>query len=204
MNRLFPSLALALVSSGLAAAPQPSQPAPLEHAAQPVPPSLERQQLARHYISLTVSPDGFIADMRTAAAAALTAKFEQAQGASREEAEGDMRRFFALFEPKARERLPNYLEAYAQVYAREFSVEELQKMIAFAQSPAGRHYFSREERLDVDPAIRTQAEGFWLDMVPIFQQIRKEKCAVTAARRVAAGEKNAKCPLSSAPETQAG
>ena len=73
MKLLLSSLLFASASMLSAAAPQAATPA-AQPAVQPTPPSIERQMLARQYISLTVSPDEFIATMRTAAAAMIEAK----------------------------------------------------------------------------------------------------------------------------------
>jgi hypothetical protein len=206
MKLLFPSLAIAFASPILVAAAPPA-PVQAQVQQQPVaqPPSIERQQLGRRYIALALSPQDYLDTLRAGIAAGFSHRVGASLDAS-ETAEADemMKRFFALYEPKVRERLPNVFEAYAQVYAREFSAEELRQMIDFAETPAGRHYVSRRLALDTDPAVLMQEEGIQNDALPILQQIYKEQCAAKAAKRIAAGDKKARCPLSSATETSAG
>ena len=202
MKLLFSSVLLATASMLSAATPQSAPPAP---AAEPAPPSVERQQLARQYVQLTATADQFVDLFRAGMSKGISGKLDEVEDEeSKAEARTEMAHFMSLAEPKLRERIPNLTEAYAQVYAREFSAEELRQMLAFAQSPAGGHFLKSRVKLELDPAILIQQEGFALDLFPILQQMQKEKCAAKAAQRVAMGEKNAKCPLSQAPETQAG
>ena len=209
MRLIRSSLVIALASSTLIAAAPPQVPAPAPEptaAATPAPPSLERQQLARQYIQLTATADQFVDMFQTGMSRGIdqAAAGDPDNAKIKAEAQEDMARFMTLFEPKLRERMPNLIEAYAQVYAREFSAEELRQMISFAQTPAGKHFLTSQARVDLDPAILMQQEGFALDMMPIMEQIQKERCARHTAQRIAAGDKKAKCPLASQPETAAG
>ncbi len=202
MKLLLSALLLGSASMLSAAAPQSTQPAP---PAQPAPPSIERQELGRRYISLAVSPEQFMAGIRASAARTLvTAKI--VAGDTDEDADADktMDRFFTLLEPKLRERLPNLMEAYAQVYAREFSADELKQMIDFVQTPAGRHYLARRVDLENDPAVQLQEQGIATDMPPILRQMEKEQCAARTAQRIAAGDTKARCPLADKPDMAAG
>jgi hypothetical protein len=186
------------------AGPQFTTPS-LRSAAEPAPPSLERQELGRRFIALAVSPDDYLATMREGMAQGLREHFGASPDeGTKAETEKFMARFLALYEPKVRERLPNILEAYAQVYAREFSADELRGMIDFAETPAGRHYFARHIRLDGDPAVIMQEEGLQDDALPIMQQMEKEQCQARTAQRIAAGDKKAHCPLADKPDSAAG
>ena len=168
-------------------------------------PSLERQELGRQFIALAVSPDDYLATMREGIAQGLREQFGgDADAATKAETEKFMARFLALYEPKVRERLPMVLEAYAQVYAREFSADELRGMIDFAKTPAGRHYFARHISLDGDPAVIMQEEGVQDEALPIMQQMEKEQCQARTAQRIAAGDKKARCPLADKPDSAAG
>jgi hypothetical protein len=205
MKLLF--LSLALASSSVIAAAQPaSQPASsAQAAARQAPPSIERQMLARQYIGMVVTPEQYLRLMRAGVAAGVSDSMARnLDDSEKAEVDATMTRFLTLFEPKLRKRMPNLVEASAQVYAREFSADELRQMIAFAQSPAGRHYLTRSLELSTDPAVLIQQQGLMIDAAPIMQQIRKEQCAAHTAQRIAMGDKKAKCPLSGKPETQAG
>jgi hypothetical protein len=198
------SLGLLLSAPALSAAAAPPRPT-AQPAAQPAPPSLERQALARQFIGLTVSADQFIDLIRAQAAQGVTAGLGPNPSASdAAEAAKGFDQFMGLLGAKFRERMPNLMEAYAQVYAREFSADELRDMVAFAQSPAGRHYSAREVDLASDPPIELQMQGFQNDVWPIVNQIMKEKCAAHTAQRIAAGDKKARCPLADKSDSAAG
>jgi hypothetical protein len=201
---VYSALVVALASSVVSAAPPQSTNDVQPQAEQALPPMMEKILLARRYISLAVSPDQFIESVRSGATQTMLASLDDQDGAARADGAKDIEHLLSLMEPKIRERIPNLLEAYSVVYAREFSADELRQMIAFAQSPVGRHYLSRQLELDTDPIIQRQEEGFAADLLPILHQIQKEKCAKRAAQRIAMGDKNAKCALSSEPETAAG
>jgi len=204
--KLVLSLALLAAAPALsAAAPEAPAPVPSQSRADAGPPSIERQMLARRYVSLAVSPDQFIAGMRAMAANGV-AKMMLASGDDSEPAQVDryMQRFFLLLDPKIRERLPNVMEAYAQAYAREFSADELKQLVAFAQSPAGRHYLAGRGVMESDPAVQLQEQGIAAEIQPIVNQLEKEKCQARTAQRIAAGDKKAKCSLADKPDTAAG
>jgi hypothetical protein len=47
--------------------------------------------------------------------------------------------FWTNFEARARRELPTFVDSVAPVYARRFTAQELQDMIAFYSTPTGRH-----------------------------------------------------------------
>ncbi len=201
----FPLFLALLASAPALSAAAPKAAPPVQAAAQAAPPSVERQTLARRYVSLSLTPERLMESFRDQSAAMMEVELEgDADKGRHAEAEKSLQRLFDLLEPKIRERLPNLLEAYSMAFAREFSADELRQMIDFAQSPAGQHYLSRRPALETDRAVEIQLEGFQLDAAQVLQQIEKEQCQERTAQRIAAGDKNAKCPLSTAPETQAG
>lgn len=51
------------------------------------------------------------------------------------------------------DHLPQLMEANAQAYTHEFSLDELKQIHAFAQTPAGSHYMSRAAALVSDPSV---------------------------------------------------
>lgn len=161
--------------------------------------------LARRYIALTLPPERFVGGMRAMAANSV-ATMMLASGDDRDPAEVDqyMQRFFLLLEPKIRERLPNLMEAYAQAYAREFSADDLTQLIAFAQSPAGKHYLSSRGVMESDPGVQQQEQGIAAEIQPIVNQLAKEKCQALTAQRIAAGDKKARCPLADKADSAAG
>jgi hypothetical protein len=115
--------------------------------------------------------------------------------AERTAAEGKLDELLTRLEPRLRELMPAMLEAYAQVYSREFSDDELEQLIAFAKTPTGYHYLSRADFLDLDPAILGAQEELRTGIAPIVEDFQKQACAEKAAKRLAAGEDDAKCSM---------
>jgi hypothetical protein len=106
-------------------------------------------------------------------------------------------------EPKIKESVPSILEAYAQVYAREFSVEELQALALFGETPAGKHYLSRVGGMDGEPEVTEAYEKLQENLMPVVDEANKERCAKRAAERLASGDTEAKCKLTAKDEAQA-
>jgi hypothetical protein len=173
---------------------------------QPAPPSFEKLQLARRFVSRTVRTDDMVEILKLGMAQGTSARLDELTEDADEKAEAkkDMKRIMELMEPRIRQRMPNVLESYAVVYARDYSTDELQHMVAFAESPAGQHYFAHNLAVQGDPIIVRQIEGFQNDLWPTMEEFRKEKCAAKAAQRVAMGDKKARCPLSTAQDSAAG
>jgi hypothetical protein len=203
--KLVPSsLLVALVFPLCGAAPPPAiqsaQPLAQQAAASP-----EKIGLARQFVNLALPPERYMELMRAGAASGLAnslagLKDEDAQT----EGKADLDRFFARLEPVMKAQLPVLSEAYASAYAREYSAAELQQMIAFAQTPAGQHYLSRRDFVDLDPAVLEVQMKMFESFAPLMKQIQKEQCQAHTAQRIAAGDKNAKCPLADKAETAAG
>lgn len=65
--------------------------------------------------------------------------------------------FMSEIEAKERpllfKHLPDMMEANAVAYTHEFSLAELKDIHAFAETPAGHHYFIRATALLADPAV---------------------------------------------------
>jgi len=203
MKFVLSALLLASAPILSAAAPQVAEPA---LTVQSVPPSFEKLQLARRFVSLAVRTDDMVEMMKIGMAQGSSAKLDglTEDETEKAEAEKDMKRIMALMEPRVRQRMPNVLESYAVVYARDYSTEELQQMVTFAQSPAGQHYFAHNLAVQGDPIVVRQLEGFRSDLWPAMEEFPKEKCAAKAAQRVAMGDTKARCPLSAAKDTAAG
>lgn len=80
--------------------------------------------------------------------------------------------------PITRKYFPSILEATAQAYAHEFSLDELKQIHAFAETPAGAHYFDKAPTLLSDPAIAQANEQYLsavqTSMEPLGQKLRKK------------------------------
>jgi len=59
-------------------------------------------------------------------------------------------------EPVIEQHIPMLMDAMAQAYARNFSNEDLIALLAFAQTPAGTHYFQRAMALTSDPSVTAE------------------------------------------------
>lgn len=200
MKIVLTSLCIALASASVVAAPAAPQAEPVAAA-----PSAQSIDLARSFVALTFNADQYIELMHVGASQMVAALSESfGEGGDAEGAQRLVERYLTAAEPKLRAHMPSLIEAYAQVYARKFSADELRQMIAFAQSPAGKRYLSMSDSLDLDPVILKAHEELGMELNPIMDQVRKDICAEKAAQRVAAGDTNAKCPLSARDETAEG
>ena len=201
MKFLLTSLSLAVASASAAgAAPGPGQPVAGARQASPAT-SVERVALARTFIALTDPADAIVEMFRVGFWNGVSKSVEDE--ALLIEARAGLETYLGRLEPKVREKMPLLVEAYAQAYAREFSAEELQQMIAFAKSPAGQHYLRDYAKLESDEAVGAAMSELMESLTPVLEDIQKEMCAAKATQRVAMGDTNAKCPLG-APPTQAG
>jgi hypothetical protein len=112
-------------------------------------------------------------------------------------------RYLAMAGPKIRAAMPALVEANAQAYAREFTADELRQMIAFAETPAGKHYIDRYDFLQMSPEVVAAQRDLGEQLQPVLEDFQKQMCAEKTAQRIAMGDTKAKCPLSD-PDTQAG
>jgi len=206
MKRVSSSLLVAIAFSVSAASP-PSILAQ-QPAAQPAEaPTPERLDLARRFVALAASPDQFMEALHSEIAASMDCGCGDetpAAAAHKAQSDKEVARFFALAEPKIRARMMSLMEVYSRVYAGEFSTGELQQMVSFASSPAGRHYLSARMKIETDGGVQAQKEGFRMDLEPVMIEFQKQLCQEHTAQRIAAGDKNAKCPLAGIDETAAG
>ena len=199
MKLVVSSLLVAFASSALVAAPAQADPSPVKVEAV----ASERLELARRFMAVTDTTDTMEsvreAMLQTAAIAADDLD---------EDGKADVRhrveRYLAVAGPKILAAMPAINEANAQAYAREFSAEELRQLIAFAQTPAGKHYIDRYDFLLMAPEVIDAQQSLSEELQPVLENFQKEMCAEKAAQRVAMGDTKAKCPLAAAAETQAG
>ena len=77
-------------------------------------------------------------------------------------------------------------------------------MVAFAASPAGRHFLSQPEVLPTDWGVVAARQQFMNSIVPTLEEMEKDACAKRTAQRIAAGDKKAKCLLTDKPDSAAG
>lgn len=70
--------------------------------------------------------------------------------------------------------IPALMDAMAQAYSREFSLAELSELRAFADTPAGQHFFLRSSAVLSDPSFRAANEAYMRDLMPTIDKMREE------------------------------
>ncbi|MBX7457259.1 hypothetical protein K3152_03280 [Qipengyuania sp. 1NDH17] len=76
--------------------------------------------------------------------------------------------------PVVRKHLPSMLEATAVAYTREFDLQELQDILAFAQTDTGTHYFGKVTSLLGDPAVAEANQAYFAELQIIQQAVGPE------------------------------
>jgi hypothetical protein len=64
-----------------------------------------------------------------------------------------------------------------QAYAREFTLDELRQIRAFADSPAGGHYLSRSTALVADPYVVAANQNYLKEATDLATSLRPELLA---------------------------
>lgn len=199
MKFLLASLSIALATSTLAAA-APADTASTETAEKRPPISRESLVLARQFVALAQPAADRMDSLRGYASMVASEGSGDPEGHA---AEQRASKIMARFEPTVQKLMPALMDAYAYAYARQFSADELKQLIAFAQSPAGKHYVTSFSLVESDDDVLTVHRSIAEELEPIMRDVAKEVCARKAAERLAAGDTNAKCPLSAESETAA-
>ena len=76
--------------------------------------------------------------------------------------------------PAISKHLPAMIESTAIAYTREFSLEELEDLRAFAETPSGQRYFANVQSLLTDPAVAQANQAFFQDVAVVQQQKTRE------------------------------
>ncbi len=71
------------------------------------------------------------------------------------------------FRPIFANQLPRIFEATAIAYTREFTLEELQEIAHFAQTPSGSRYFAKLQKLQSDPAVTAANQAYFAELAPL-------------------------------------
>lgn len=79
-----------------------------------------------------------------------------------------------MMRPLFAEHMPRILEATALAYTREFTLEELRDISAFARTPSGQRYFLNLQKFQSDPAVAQANQAMFADLAPI-QRASAEK-----------------------------
>ena len=74
-----------------------------------------------------------------------------------------------IMRPAIAKHLPNMIKSTAIAYTREFTLEELQDLRAFATTPSGERYFSTVQKLLADPAVAQSNQAFFSEINAVQQ-----------------------------------
>ncbi|HEX4695506.1 DUF2059 domain-containing protein [Sphingomonas sp.] len=99
----------------------------------------------------------------------------------------ERQRSFAMADLRA--AMPDLVEAYARAYARMFSLDDLQAIRTFVQTPAGAHFVQRGSTMLADPDVsawqrRLTAQGAARQQV----ELEKLKAELLSVRTAAPGK----------------
>lgn len=189
---------IALVA--LAAMAVPAQASPVENTsgvsvAKESAPDQQALQLAREFVAIATPPEAmeknFVDQLK-----AMTLMFPGLEMPKGSDAEQKVDKILSAARPAVLRHLPMVTEAFAQAYARGYTRDELHQLVAFAKSPIGEKIFSQGTDILLDPAVTAANKAFMEDAFgEISNAVRIAACQEATAKRVAAGETNAKCPL---------
>ncbi|MBW8783873.1 MAG: DUF2059 domain-containing protein [Novosphingobium sp.] len=79
--------------------------------------------------------------------------------------------------PVTDKHIPMLIDAMANAYAREFSLDELKEIRAFAGTPAGKHYLARNTALLADPHVEAANQAY---LNEAMQQVRGDQGSLRA------------------------
>jgi hypothetical protein len=70
--------------------------------------------------------------------------------------------------------IPDYFESFARAYARDFSSDDLNAILAFVKTPAGQHYFERAPTLLNDPDVQASNQRMMNQLVAKLPEITRQ------------------------------
>ena len=76
--------------------------------------------------------------------------------------------------PAIKKHMPSMLEATAVAYTREFNLEELEDIRAFARTDTGNHYFGRLTYLLGDPAVAEANKAYFAELQGMQESVKVE------------------------------
>ena len=87
--------------------------------------------------------------------------------------------------------IPDYFEAMARAYARDFSADDLNAILSFVKTPAGQHYLERSSQIVKDPDVALAGRRMTAQLMAKLPDIMAENIK-DAEDYVAKKEKQAK------------
>ena len=170
----------ALPGAAIAKTAKPSKPAPAAVAATPAPVDPERLAVAQRIVAIIVPPEGRAATFANAARQ-VYAQYHVTPRFPAGVDDAGLKKLLDDFNaalpgklaPVLAKHTPLITEALARAYAREFTVEELQAIEGFAQTPAGRHFAQRYNAILQDSEVTGADKAYLGELVGQAQAATK-------------------------------
>jgi hypothetical protein len=70
--------------------------------------------------------------------------------------------------------IPDVFASFARAYARDFSRDDLEAILAFVKTPAGQRYFERSPQLIKDPDVQAAMQRSMAQLAKMLPEIQKE------------------------------
>ncbi len=70
--------------------------------------------------------------------------------------------------------LPDYFESFARAYARGFSRDDLNEILAFVKTPTGQRFFERSPQLIKDPDVQAANQRMLARLSTKLPEIKRE------------------------------
>ncbi len=70
--------------------------------------------------------------------------------------------------------VPDYFASFERAYARDFSREDLEAILAFVRTPAGQHYFERSPNLLKDADVQAAGQRMTAKLLAKLPEINRE------------------------------
>ena len=83
-------------------------------------------------------------------------------------------RMYAEMTATLNESIPDVFASFARAYARDFSRDDLDAILAFVKTPAGQRYFQRAPYLFKDPDVQAAMERSMTQLAKKLPEIQKE------------------------------
>ena len=83
-------------------------------------------------------------------------------------------RMYAEMTATLNESIPDVFASFARAYARDFSRDDLDAILAFVKTPAGQRYFQRAPYLLKDPDVQAAMERSMTQLAKKLPEIQKE------------------------------
>ena len=88
--------------------------------------------------------------------------------------ERSTKRMWDQFTASMQSSLPDYFDSMAQAYARSFSRDDLEAILAFVKTPTGQRYFGRAPLILKDPAVQAAAQRLMAKMMMKVPELSRE------------------------------